>query len=804
MTAICETLNVIEIGSGSAAAAMAGVVLADAGARVVKVEPPEGDALRRTSPSGFLVWNRGKESVVADLRTDEGRDEFRRLVAAADVVIEGFAPGTTAGWGIGADDLRALNPALVHCSITGFGSTGDYSRLKGYDSLVAAKVGLWARGSWGHRHGPIMFPVAWGSFGAAMQSVAGIVGALLVRERTGRGQALEATLVNGLDPIEYFVGTIVQLMEKQGQAPTSDSRAATAASRFAVVAVTSDGRMIQTSTVLPHQGRALCEVAGVKSLLEEPRFARLPMFDSPEDAQAWEDIVLEAFRERDLDYWLPRLLANPDIAFEVAVTSEQGMDHPQIRHNGDVVTVADPVVGAVEQVGPVGHFAATPCVIEKSAPALGQHAGPFVPTPPPAGGGDAPAHPLAGVTIVEFGCFYAMPYALTMAAALGARVIKIEDPSGDPYRASFGPEVGSTKTTAGKESVSLDLRSAEGRAIAQRIVAEADVFVTGYRSGVADKFGLGYDELRAKHPCLLYVHAAGYGTDGPYAERALYAQSASTVGGSYGRQVSYWSQPERNLGMSVLELQAVVLPRLNQIIDGDSNAALVTLAAIALGIYHQHRTGEGQFLRTSMIAGNAWAYSDDFCKYEGKPPAPQCDDEYWGVDALHRLYPAADGTWVCLEVPSQREWQALAHTIGLPELTDDERFRTPASRSENDDALRKELQACFGARPAAKWEAQLSAANVGCVAVNMEGQPVVTVHDPVLRASGLTVTFEHPRFGEMVRASAPVSFSATPARIAPPCARGEHNRTVLAELGYSTAEIDELEASGAVAPPDPA
>ena len=145
MIGIGAGLNVLEMGAGSIASSMAGMVMADAGARVIKVEPPEGDGLREQVPSGFLVWNRGKESLVADLRTSAGQQRLRELAAAADVVIEAFAPGTTDGWGIGADALCAANPALVHCSITGFGPNGPYAKVKSYDPLVAAKVGLFAR-----------------------------------------------------------------------------------------------------------------------------------------------------------------------------------------------------------------------------------------------------------------------------------------------------------------------------------------------------------------------------------------------------------------------------------------------------------------------------------------------------------------------------------------------------------------------------------------------------------------------------------------------------------------------------------
>jgi crotonobetainyl-CoA:carnitine CoA-transferase CaiB-like acyl-CoA transferase len=802
MGGICAGLNVLEMGAGSVAASMAGMVLADAGARVVKVEPPEGDRLRTQLPSGFLVWNRGKESLIADLRTGEGQRHVRSLASQADVVLEGFSPGVADGWGVGADALCAADPSLVHCSFTGFGPTGPYARIKGYEALVAAKVGLFARGGFGHRDGPILYPVPWGGFGAAMQATAGILGALLVRDRTGRGQRISATTVAGLDPVDYFMTTVWQLTARKGEAPPLDARATLAASRYGVLVCTRDGRFIQTSTLLPHQGRALSAAAGIDHLLDDPRFASIPMFPTPDDAQEWEDLLWEAFRKEDLAHWLPILEASPDIAFEVAVTSEEGLDHPQIVHNGDVVTVDDPTHGPIREVGPIGHYSLTPITIERSAPTLGAHAGPLVrnavPTPTDE---PAPAHPLAGVTIVEFGFFYAMPYALAMAAALGARVIKLEDRNGDPHRRSFGVEVASTKTTAGKESVSIDLATPRGREIAQRIVAQADVFVTGFRTGVADRVGLGYDELRAVNPRLLYVHAGGYGTDGPYAKRALYAQAAQAVAGSFGRQVGYWADPQRNLDMSVIELQAIVAPRLNQVVDGDSNAALAVLAAVALGVFHQRRTGEGQFLSTSMIAGNAWAYADDFCRYDGKSPVPVCDEEYLGTSALQRVYPTAEG-WVCLVVATDREWAALTATLGLAELTCDARFATAAARRDHDDALVDALAARFLDKAAVEWEALLTHADVGCVAASMGGQPACTSTDPVLRETGLTLEAEHPLFGTLVRAAPPLAFSETPGRVAPPCLRGQHNRAILHEVGYSDTEIADLEQAGVVYPPD--
>ena len=173
--------------------------------------------------------------------------------------------------------------------------------------------------------------------------------------------------------------------------------------------------------------------------------------------------------QEDLKHWLPLLEASPDVAFEVAATSEEGLEHPQIVHNGDVITIEDPTHGPIRQVGPIGHFSESPLIIDTIGARAGRQRRPVHRShAAPVGGDAAPEHPFAGVTIVEFGCFYAMPYGVTMAAALGARVIKIEDGNGDPHRVSFGSEVASNKTTAGKESISIDLRTPAGQEIAQQ------------------------------------------------------------------------------------------------------------------------------------------------------------------------------------------------------------------------------------------------------------------------------------------------------------------------------------------------
>ena len=188
---VCTGMNVVELGSGSIAASLAGMMLADNGARVVKVEPPEGDAARACSPAGFLVWNRGKESVVCDLRDETDRGAFCELVRDADVLLVGLDHRRMVEWGLDDDALRELNPALVYTSITGFGPVGPYADLKAYEGVVAAKVGLYGRGIFGSREGPVFSSNLIASSGAAHLAVSGTLAALIVRETTGRGQRVD-------------------------------------------------------------------------------------------------------------------------------------------------------------------------------------------------------------------------------------------------------------------------------------------------------------------------------------------------------------------------------------------------------------------------------------------------------------------------------------------------------------------------------------------------------------------------------------------------------------------------------------
>ena len=298
-----------------------------------------------------------------------------------------------------------------------------------------AKAGIFARGMFGFREGPIFTGAYLASVGAAHQCVSGIMGALVVRDRTGTGQRVDATLFQGLNPIDYFMSYHAQLGAKMAAelapaaepeseitsepALVTDTPRVPAATRYGATACTRDGRWLSFSPQLSHQAQALVRVLELDWMLEDERFKDMPSFWSLDDAGEWDLLIIERVKERDLDEWVEHGHANPDLPFEPILSAEDALDHPQLRHNGDVVTVTHPEHGPVEQIGPVGHFSRTPSRIVSAPPTLGVHGA--VPAAPvlPETTGDVPAHTLQGVTIVEFGYFYAMPYGVTMAASLG-------------------------------------------------------------------------------------------------------------------------------------------------------------------------------------------------------------------------------------------------------------------------------------------------------------------------------------------------------------------------------------------------
>ena len=338
--AALEGLQIIDFTSGLPGA-ITTMILCDNGADVIKIESPGGDA-DREQPA-FVQWHRGKQSVIVDLATSEGIGRARALAVTADVLVQSWRPGVADRLGLGYDDLAALNPRLVYCSITGFGPKGPYANAKGYDAIVAAKSGVM---SYAETDRPRFAAIPGGSYGAAQGALQGILSALYVVGNGGPGQKVETSLVQGLTG---YAGVLLPGLEQQRMAGSTFTPIS------GMVGFTSDGRWLQFANFRPHLVAAFLEATG----LTRDYDAAMGRGDSPD---AVRELVLRRLHEKTLDEWMEILLASDDIGIEPFRTPLEALDHPQMLHNRHVIDVVDPQIGKTRQLGPLVDLAQTPAL----------------------------------------------------------------------------------------------------------------------------------------------------------------------------------------------------------------------------------------------------------------------------------------------------------------------------------------------------------------------------------------------------------------------------------------------------------
>ncbi len=504
-------LRVVDL-SGSLPGALATLFLADAGADVVLVEPPGGSALRRRVD--WPVLGRGRRSVVLDLRADGGRDELDALLADADVLVTAYRPATLAALRLTAADLAAAHPRLVSASITGFGPAGPWRDLPGYEGLVLAKLGVFhVKEAIMARRGPAYVSVPFASWGAAHTAVHGILAALLERDASGLGQRVEADLARGVGALDTwnFYTEIVGIRWPEAFTVVNAFNAAGEIQEPLVypllTAPTKDGTWLQFAQVKPRLFVALMRELGLAEVFTDPKWAGIPALPTQElRTELWE-LMIERVGQRTLAEWEEVFAANGDISAEPFRRDSDALAHPQLVHEGRrvTVTVTDPELGPVVQPSTLVHDDGRPLRELAPAPRLGQPAAPIpaaaptatpspatAPSPvaaPPQDG--ATRQPLAGITVLDFGLMFAGPFAATLLADLGARVIKIETLAGDTIRRVGGfPESGGAKVMQGKESLCVDLATDEGRAIVHELAKRADVVLQAFRAGAAERAGI--------------------------------------------------------------------------------------------------------------------------------------------------------------------------------------------------------------------------------------------------------------------------------------------------------------------------
>jgi crotonobetainyl-CoA:carnitine CoA-transferase CaiB-like acyl-CoA transferase len=782
------------------AGAIATMILADAGADVIRVEPPAGD--RWAAMPAYRQWQRGKRVLRLDLKRDAGQAEARRLAREADVVLETYRPGVADRLGFGYAALRETNRDLIYCSISGFGDWGPYRNYPGYDALVAAKSGRMMSNQWQvPREGPIYQAVPLASYGAAQNALHGILAALYARPALGRGQWVKTSLLRGM--MVYDLNQWLSFQTSGGKLPNFRTLGTIFKERY-LVAQSKDGYWLQFANNAPHLFRAFLRETGLERLAQDPRFPGLPEVPA-EHVDELHEALLECIATKTRDEWMAIALAERNIALEPLVHTREGMDHPQVIHNRNVITLQDPELGPVRQIGVPARFSETPLAPQGPAPVPVDHAD-WKETKRPERGpsGDAaelPDGPLSGLFIVDFSTWIAGSYGTVQLADLGARVIKVEPLEGDLMRLSASGQ-GAAKTTLGKEGLAVDLKKEEGRAIVHKLMAQADVVAHNFRPGAPERLGIDYATARRLRPDVIYIYAASYGSDGPYAHRPAFHPIAGAIAGNGLWQAGAAMPPPPEQPLTAEERREVSrqLGRANEG-NPDPNSALMVATAILLALQERQRSGRGQYLETTMVGSNALVCSDDFIDYPGAPRRRLPDGDLRGLWAWYRLYEAAAG-WVFLACTNTREWGRFCEATGHPEW----RAAYPADGELDaaaDAALVERLAAEFATRTAADWETALIAAGVPCVRADAGTQAQFMLQDPGSLENDLSIPVQSYQWGRVMRPGLVAELSETPGIARPSCALGEHTYAILTELGYGEEAIERLRAERVVRMADP-
>src|SRR6478735_9029585 len=770
MAGILDGVRVVDVTDGIAGP-MTTMLFADHGADVVRVERPDAAAPR----AGDVVWQRGKRRVAFDPATPGGREALLDLATCADVLVESFRPAAAAAMGLEHEAFIAVNPRLVHTSITAYGrGTADADRPD-IEWLVSARTGQQAdqRGWYGTRmdhimgvdleepgfdvppgadqlgcrEGPIFLAVPWAGIACAFLTTAATSAALRVAERTGTGQHVETSLAQAVINMNAMGWQRVATMHPSYRLWYFDRRAPKGVFRA------SDGWLHQWA---PFEHTFLrANAAGVDPTTFEPVVIPWADYETSVRAQAEAFVpTAAAVATRPVDEWV-RLGADAGIGLQPIRSAEEALFDEPLEREGVIVELDDPELGPIRQVGHVAGFdgVANPPIQPRAATTvdaaeIGWAPRRAVPTTP------VPDAPLAGVVVLDFGLAIAGPFGAQVLADLGATVIKVTTLGFDLTDAIY---VGSSR---GKQALAVDLKHPRGQEIAARLIARADVVHHNMRTGVAERLGIGYEQARAINPAIIYCHTRGFERNGPRTHLPGNDQMGHALAGS-----AYEAGATHHGTAPIWQMCAY----------GDTGNGVMSAAAVVQALRHRDRTGEGQFVHTSILNVCMLFNSYTYAFPDGSGPArDRLDAEQYGFSDVQRLYETADG-WLCLFVTDEAQRHALYDALG------------------SDD-----VAATLALKDAQHWFDVLDAAGVPCeIASSTYARQLFD--DPQMHERGWVATSEHADLGSMEHVAMPFSFSASARRnVAGAPVTGEHSRTVLAEVGYTDEEIDSLLADGVV------
>lgn len=743
---ILHDIRVLECASGIAAP-LAAMHLAEAGADVVKIEPPGGDPTR--AQPGFAVWNRSKRSALLALDDAADAAAFDRLLASADVLIHDLPAARARARGWDAATLAARQPGLIVCGVPPYPVGHVDEDRVGNDTLVFARLGLMDEQR-GHRPGPIFLRMPFASFGAAWLAACGVVARLIARDGTGRAGAAGTSLLQG---------ALVPMTMHWARAESPDDAFAMGLPKDAVPSLFECEDGVWLHLMRPPENGALMrrELEG----MGEDRVAELRASAGAVGLAPNYGANVEAFRHHPSATWLEDLWAH-DVPVQAAVPLGEIYFDEQAGANDYVVEVEDPLLGKTRQPGHP-YTTVPPARIAGPAPALGEHTEAVLaedrvrPSFEPSGSAKAP--PLAGLRVLDFGNFLAGPMAPMLLADLGADVVKVEATTGDQMRYVARVFEGCQR---GKRGVALDLKDERARSVLERLVAGADVVHHNLRMPAATRLGLDYDTLSAIRPDLVYCHVSSYGPRGPRADWPGFDQLFQAQAG--------WEIAGAGLGNP---------PMWHRFGMMDHQCALASLFATLLGVRERGRTGKGQFASSSLLGASILTVSETVVFPDGcLAPFDRLDSAQTGVSERHRIYECRDG-WVAVVAED-----AGALRMGLGLVAGDE------------------IQPAFAALDAETALGVLADAGIPSEPVRLD-QREAFLGDARNREIGLAVRYPHAAYGwieqigglwQMGELRLPIERSAP--------GLGQHTREILTEAGLAEADVEVLIGAGVVVATD--
>ena len=778
-------------------------LLADAGADVIKVEPPEGDPSRQEGPfpndlahpehSGlFHYLNASKRGVVLDLTRMPGRRALLGLVQDADVVITNYPPEKLRALGLTHRRFRGANPRLIFTAITPFGFRSPYAGWK-TNEYIRWNMGGFGFGTPGlpdyaedpetepplHPQAPSGDIVAGGA--AAMATLC----ALHSRAASGRGSMVDIPAQAAL-----AMFTIADVM------PYSYGRIMRGRHRVAHTAVPNalfhckDGWVVIAAAAAAHW-------QGFLEAMGNPPWTESELFMDNEGRSAHWDALWPLIQEWTLS-----------LTGEEITRRCQAKGVPCLHYHSISQVVQSSHLkerGAFRQLDIDGRSALAPGVptrlrgmpplVNQRGPRLGEHNQELLPssashrlskpTEQPRGEPTRPRLPLEGVRVVDLGQYIAMPYGAQLLAWMGADDILVESRQRPRLRAGSSSDPAALAIFnllhTNKRSITIDLKHPEGVALIKELVRISDVVVDNFSTGVVERLGLGYDDLRQVRPDIIMLSLGAFGRSGPMKDLVglhsavnLFCGVAAATGYSDGR------------------------PRILGNMMPDPWTGAHAFLAILMALYHRERTGQGQYIDQSMAEAFMQLVPNVFLDFTLNGREPQFMGNRDPVRAPQGVYRCRGwDAWVAISVTSDPEWRALCSVIGRAELAEDPRFATAEQRRGHHD----EMDALIG-----EWSRRLTSREAARLlqAAGVPAGPTLNtmelLNEPHLKARRTVAYVDHPEVGRRRIVGIPWRIGGVPpVRYRHTPSKGHDNGHVLQEvLGLSEAEIRRLEAAGAL------